>query len=169
MSSRNFLESSSWCVLDLLLTFHIFIRLFSTCRNSFLSRRCRYSRVPQIRSLLGCAAPPVASDSYKYIFDEHYLCIDIVINWVGDGLALAFFHAVIGKLTLNRCRDLLSFTLKLTSSFLFQSDKAPEDNDEAQKTEWTNWCGTPNGFFSDEVSDSLWDKARGKERMDRFG
>lgn len=126
------------------------------CSSS--SFRCRYSRVPHIRSLLGCAAPPQASDSYKYIFDEHYLAIDIVINWVGDGLALAFFHAVIGKL--NKClleTSLVHLSLAnrafhlVLFSFLL-SDKSPEDNDEARKTEWTNWCGTPAGMFSEEVS-----------------
>ncbi len=43
--------------------------------------------------------------------------VDIVINWAAEGLVLCFIHAIV--------------------------DLTPRDNDEYSKTEWTNWCGTP--------------------------
>jgi hypothetical protein len=45
------------------------------------------------------------------------MAVDIVINWAAEGLVLCFLHATV--------------------------DLSPGDNDETQKTEWTNWCGTP--------------------------
>jgi hypothetical protein len=45
------------------------------------------------------------------------MAVDIVINWAAEGLVLCFIHAT--------------------------TDLAPSDNDENQKTDWTNWCGTP--------------------------
>jgi hypothetical protein len=46
------------------------------------------------------------------------MAIDIVINWAAEGLVLCFMHAVV--------------------------DLTPNDNDENNKTGWTNWCGTPS-------------------------
>jgi len=45
------------------------------------------------------------------------MAVDIVINWAAEGLVLCFIHAVV--------------------------DLQPNDNDEMNKTPWTNWCGTP--------------------------
>lgn len=45
------------------------------------------------------------------------MAVDLVINWASDGLVLCFMHAVV--------------------------DLSPRDNDEHNKTHWTNWCGTP--------------------------
>ena len=45
------------------------------------------------------------------------MAVDIVINWAAEGLVLCFLHAIV--------------------------DLSPGDNDETQKTDWTNWCGTP--------------------------
>lgn len=45
------------------------------------------------------------------------MAVDIVINWAAEGLVLCFIHAIV--------------------------DLSPGDNDETQKTVWTNWCGTP--------------------------
>lgn len=45
------------------------------------------------------------------------MAVDIVINWAAEGVVLCFIHAIV--------------------------DLAPNDNDEAHKTGWTNWCGTP--------------------------
>lgn len=45
------------------------------------------------------------------------MAVDIVINWAADGVVLCFIHAVV--------------------------DLTPRDNDEHNKTGWTNWCGTP--------------------------
>jgi hypothetical protein len=44
------------------------------------------------------------------------MAVDIVINWAAEGLVLCFIHAVV--------------------------DLTPNDNDEQNKTGWTNWCGT---------------------------
>lgn len=46
------------------------------------------------------------------------MAVDLVINWAADGLVLCFMHAVV--------------------------DLNPRDNDEHNKTGWTNWCGTPH-------------------------
>lgn len=45
------------------------------------------------------------------------MAVDIVINWAAEGLVLCFIHAIV--------------------------DLTPNDNDERNKTGWTNWCGTP--------------------------
>ena len=45
------------------------------------------------------------------------MAVDIVINWAADGVVLCFIHAVV--------------------------DISDRDNDEVNKTGWTNWCGTP--------------------------
>ena len=46
------------------------------------------------------------------------MAVDVTINWAAEGLVLCFLHAVV--------------------------DLSPGDNDETQKTDWTNWCGTPH-------------------------
>lgn len=83
--------------------------------------------------------------------DESFLAIDIVINWIGDGMALCFFHAVIGM-----CRSASLFAKRTSwtsdQRYCGSLDKAPEDNDENAKTDWTNWCGTPEGLFDSQVS-----------------
>lgn len=58
--------------------------------------RCRYCRVPEIRRRLGCERPEVAPDADRFVFDDNYLAIEVVINWIGEGMALAFYHAIIG-------------------------------------------------------------------------
>jgi hypothetical protein len=55
-------------------------------------------------------------DAEKIAVDSNYMAVDIVINWAAEGLVLCFIHAVV--------------------------DLTPEDNDELNKTGWTNWCGT---------------------------
>ncbi|KAH9850255.1 hypothetical protein C2E23DRAFT_735327 [Lenzites betulinus] len=81
--------------------------------------RVRYSRLSRVRRLLGYNGPaPAWSDADKIAVDENYMAVDIVINYAADGLVLCFHHAVV--------------------------DLTPRDNDEHNKTCWTNWCGTPN-------------------------
>ncbi|KDN40705.1 hypothetical protein K437DRAFT_258573 [Tilletiaria anomala UBC 951] len=92
--------------------------------------RVRYCRVPEIRRRLGCKAPPIAPNSDAYVYDQSYVTIDIVINWVGERLALAFYHAI--------------------------TDQSPQDNSITQKTEWTNWCGAPKKVFTMRQCDMLW-------------
>ena len=46
------------------------------------------------------------------------MAVDLVMNWAAEGLGLCFIHAVV--------------------------DLTPNDNDEQNKTGWTNWCGTPS-------------------------
>ncbi|KAI0822467.1 hypothetical protein BC628DRAFT_1327012 [Trametes gibbosa] len=81
--------------------------------------RVRYSRLSRLRRLLGYNGPgPGWSDADKIAVDANYMAVDIVINYAADGLVLCFHHAVV--------------------------DLTPRDNDEHNKTGWTNWCGTPN-------------------------
>ena len=53
------------------------------------------------------------------------MAVEIVINWAAEGLVLCFIHAT--------------------------ADLSPSDNDEQQKTGWTNWCGTPF-MHQDQIS-----------------
>ncbi|KAI0671612.1 hypothetical protein C8Q78DRAFT_1069248 [Trametes maxima] len=81
--------------------------------------RVRYSRLSRVRRLLGYNGPDSGwSDADKISVDANYMAVDIVINYAADGLVLCFHHAVV--------------------------DLTPRDNDEHNKTCWTNWCGTPN-------------------------
>ncbi|KAF7965888.1 hypothetical protein HWV62_41008 [Athelia sp. TMB] len=80
--------------------------------------RVRYSRLSRIRYDLGhrtSQSPWQEAD--RIALDDHYMAVDIVINWAADNLVLCFIHAV--------------------------TDLGPEDNDEQHKSHWTNWCGTP--------------------------
>ncbi|KAJ7593058.1 hypothetical protein C8J56DRAFT_930269 [Mycena floridula] len=80
--------------------------------------RVRFSRLSRIRRLLGHTGPvSVWNDAEKIAVDENYMAVDIVINWAADGLVLCFIHAIV--------------------------DLNPEDNNPVQKTDWSNWCGTP--------------------------
>ncbi|KAI0956052.1 hypothetical protein AcV7_006560 [Taiwanofungus camphoratus] len=80
--------------------------------------RVRFSRLSRVRRQLGYQGRVEGwADAEKVSVDENYLAIDIVINWASDGLVLCFMHAVV--------------------------DLTPRDNDELNKTSWTNWCGTP--------------------------
>lgn len=36
-----------------------------------------------------------------YIADDNYLALDLVLNAAGEGLILAFFHAIVGKSSLS--------------------------------------------------------------------
>lgn len=68
--------------------------------------------------MLGYSGPgPDWEDADKIALNEDYMAVDIVINWAADGVVLCFIHAVV--------------------------DLEPRDNDEHDKTGWTNWCGTP--------------------------
>ena len=37
------------------------------------------------------------SDADLIIADDHYLALDLVLNAAGEGLILAFFHAIVGQ------------------------------------------------------------------------
>ncbi len=100
--------------------------------------RCRFSRVPRIRELLGAVDPPRDPEADRYVEDDSFVAIDIVINWIGDGMLLCFFHAII--------------------------DKALEDNDEQHKSDWTNWCGTPGPSFTLRQCDVLWKQVKAVPR-----
>jgi hypothetical protein len=78
----------------------------------------RYSRLTRVRRQLGYQGPGTSwQDAEKIVLDSNYMAVDIVINWAAEGLVLCFIHAVV--------------------------DLGPDDNDEVNKTGWTNWCGTP--------------------------
>lgn len=81
--------------------------------------RVRLLRLSKVRRNLGhTGPPPVWSEAEKIVVDEKYMAVDIVINWAADGLVLCFIHASV--------------------------DLDPQsDNDETNKSHWTNWCGTP--------------------------
>jgi hypothetical protein len=71
-----------------------------------------------VRRQLGYTGPGVTWEfADKIALDHDYMAVDIVINWAAEGLVLCFIHAVV--------------------------DIEPKDNDEDDKTAWTNWCGTP--------------------------
>ncbi|TCD60860.1 hypothetical protein EIP91_009393 [Steccherinum ochraceum] len=85
--------------------------------------RVRYCRLSRVRRMLGHQGPPDPwPDAPKIAVDANYMAVDIVINWSADGLVLCFIHAVV--------------------------DLTDRDNDENNKTDWTNWCGTP--YMSEE-------------------
>ncbi|CAO1629620.1 unnamed protein product [Jaminaea pallidilutea] len=92
--------------------------------------RCRYYRVPAIRKHLGCDNPPTAEEAHMYVEDDRFLPIDIVLSMVGESVALCFFHAIINK--------------------------SIQDNSEASKTDWTNWCGSRKELFDAEECDKIW-------------
>jgi hypothetical protein len=75
------------------------------------------------------------TDEDKVSFDEDYMACDLVINWAAEGLVLCFIHAVVGA---------SHYSLSYHSlPLIFQLDMSPQDNDEHNRTHWTNWCGTP--------------------------
>ena len=100
--------------------------------------RCRYSRLPRIREMLGASNPPRDPEADRYVEDDNFVAIDIVINWIGDGMLLCFFHAII--------------------------DKAAQDNDEQQKSDWTNWCGTPGASFTLRQCETIWKQVKAAPR-----
>ncbi|KAF8896286.1 hypothetical protein BD779DRAFT_1433228 [Infundibulicybe gibba] len=80
--------------------------------------RVRFSRLSKVRRQLGYTGPaPPWAGADKIALDSNYMAVDIVINWAAEGLVLCFIHAIV--------------------------DLNPNDNDERNKTGWTNWCGTP--------------------------
>ncbi|KAK4050689.1 hypothetical protein OIV83_003415 [Microbotryomycetes sp. JL201] len=110
--------------------------------------RCRYSRLPRIRRLLGCSSPETDPDAAKYVSDDLFLPLAITTSWIGGGnvqhdassgmqlkgAVLAFFHATEGKRS------------------LFSNKDEEKDNDEASPSSWTNWCGprVEDGPYLDE-------------------
>lgn len=93
----------------------------------------RYSRLSRVRRQLGYQGPGTSwQDADKISVDANYMAVDIVINWAAEGVVLCFIHAVV--------------------------DLTPRDNDEHNKTGWTNWCGTP--FMGMEQVDFLHQRLR---------
>lgn len=94
--------------------------VFCSFANIYLTlcSSVRFSRLSKVRRDLGYDGPvhPWA-DADKIALDDNYMAVDIVINWAAEGLVLCFIHAT--------------------------ADLNPNDNDELNKTDWTNWCGTP--------------------------
>lgn len=46
------------------------------------------------------------------------------------------------------------------------TDKSPQDNNEVQKTEWSNWCGLPADTFTAQDSQQLWSDIRGIRKLE---
>ena len=113
--------------------FLLFIICSVLIRNSTVYS-VRYSRLSRVRRLLGydpTTSSPPYSPSFpadRIAIDANYMAVDVVINWVSDGLVLCFIHAVV---------DILP----------------REDNDELRKTGWSNWCSTHG--FDEDVSTTL--------------
>ncbi|ORY35717.1 hypothetical protein BCR39DRAFT_511725 [Naematelia encephala] len=84
--------------------------------------RIRFARLSRIRSILGAPQGEIEYpyDAAAYVEDDEYLIIDLVLNWVSDGILLAFFHAI--------------------------RDKDPVANNDPTRSheEWSNYCGTAN-------------------------
>ncbi|KAK7044232.1 hypothetical protein VNI00_007954 [Paramarasmius palmivorus] len=84
--------------------------------------RVRFSRLSRVRRTLGFDRPlsyvPLFPSAEKVALDEHYMAVDIVINWAADGLVLCFIHATVDIDPVN-------------------------DNNHIARSPWTNWCGTP--------------------------
>jgi hypothetical protein len=86
--------------------------------------RCRYSSLSHIQSILRADASLKAAEA------KDYLPIDIVVNWIGEDMALCFFHAIL--------------------------DESAQDNNELDKTDWSNWCGMQDASVGDEECQSMW-------------
>lgn len=86
--------------------------------------RCRYSRLSRIQSML--QKDGIAEEASE----ESYIPIDIVVNWIGEDMALCFFHAII--------------------------DESAQDSDEMNKTDWSNWCGMKQDSFDSHECQFIW-------------
>ncbi|CAE6461651.1 unnamed protein product [Rhizoctonia solani] len=102
--------------------------------------RVRYARLSRIREILGCNAPDPFPDADLVTVDDHYIACDVVINWVSDNVVLCFLHAIVGKTTV--LATLRNMHIAYATRETIHLDKGKADNDELNKTQWTNWCGT---------------------------
>lgn len=86
--------------------------------------RVRYCRLSHIRRLMGvCDEQPPFPPTFpadRVAIDEQYMAVYLVVNCIAEGLVLCFIHAAV---------DIHSGA----------------DNDEHNKSGWTNWCST-HGF-----------------------
>ncbi|WOO77249.1 Biofilm regulator 1 [Vanrija pseudolonga] len=82
--------------------------------------RMRFARLSHIRTILGATAGEnaVPPDLAAVSEDDEWLILDLVLNWVADGLLLAFFHAI---------KDM---------------DPAANNNPHRRHLGWSNFCGT---------------------------
>lgn len=132
------------------------------------SYSCRYSLMPRIRGILGCASPPDPVELELHTPDSvvgnEYISVALTTSWIGGvsdlasiradhaqplkGAVLCFFHALGGKQfgAINRgpSRGLSVIATRkgrdADGSFLC-ADKTTEDDNEANPSPWTNWCG----------------------------
>lgn len=97
--------------------------------------RCRYSRIHRMRSLLGETNPRKPEELQNLDPDKRdYLAVDIVVNWIGEDMALCFFHAIM--------------------------DESAQDHDESNKTEWSNWCGMRPDSFDEAECQIVWESIK---------
>lgn len=108
--------------------------IFGRCGRSARGRsadqdRMRFPRLSRVRTMLGAQPQEVSRppELEKIMENAEYLVIDLVLNWVADGLLLAFFHAI--------------------------KDKDPQANNDPQRKHegWSNYCGART-MFPEEVS-----------------
>ncbi|KAL9935362.1 hypothetical protein V8E36_005710 [Tilletia maclaganii] len=93
--------------------------------------RCRFADVAAFGNIIShTQSGPNAWQSTAPSTITTYPTVDLVISYIGDGLALCFIHNVL--------------------------DESPQDCDEHNKSPWTNWCGMPAESFSPQEADKLW-------------
>ncbi|WVQ72101.1 hypothetical protein IAR50_001646 [Cryptococcus sp. DSM 104548] len=94
--------------------------------------RVRFARMSRIRTILGCLPEenefPEGMD--QCFEDDMYIIEDVVLNWVAEGMLLAFFHSI--------------------------KDKDPVANNDPKRSheDWSNWCGTK--YMADEQIEALY-------------
>ncbi|KAK0535179.1 hypothetical protein OC842_002408 [Tilletia horrida] len=93
--------------------------------------RCRFANVAAFRNQLVKKRPRNSHYSSRQTDrDASYPAVDLVISYIGDGLALCFMHNIV--------------------------DESLSDSDEQNKSEWSNWCGMSSDLFNPKQADTLW-------------
>jgi hypothetical protein len=89
--------------------------------------RVRYSRLSRVRRQLGYPGSLPFTDHEKRLSsDPNYMLVDVVTNWVADGLMLCFLHAAMDLNSVDDC-------------------------DEAHPSHWSNWCQTSADLLRSQI------------------
>ncbi|KAK0555728.1 hypothetical protein OC846_001599 [Tilletia horrida] len=108
--------------------------LLGPARTTFGSVvRCRFATASSMRTKLNqkTESPLKArrTRATKQIDEQgpedaiNYPVVDLVVSYIGEGLALCFMHNIM--------------------------DESPQDHDESHRTSWSNWCGVQPGSFTE--------------------
>ncbi|CAD6889855.1 unnamed protein product [Tilletia controversa] len=95
--------------------------------------RCRLGNVNAMRTQIlrrGSNGTEPGTIYPSFSDEDKFPTVDLVISYVGDGLALCFMHNVV--------------------------DESQHDSEQHNQSEWSNWCGMPTGLFTPEQGDMLW-------------